>query len=275
MPVVVHWISTGTRELLDLLVYPLTGLDPVWALALLSLLTGLAMLWIYGRFSDQTAIRRSKDRIRGYLLGVRLFQHDVAVVLGLQARILRETLTYFRYSLKPLVIMLLPLILVVTQLYLLFGQRPLAPGTSTLLRVEVASPERLGDVSLEPSPALDVEAGPVRVARTGEVIWRVRARSEGRHALVVRLRERAVEKEVYVGTDWGVVSSLRTSDWLDLLLYSGEPPLDPEGGVRSVELVHPPQEISLAGWRTDWLVCFLIFSMITAFGCKGFFDVEL
>jgi hypothetical protein len=275
MPVVIHWVSTGLREVLDLVVYPLAGLDPVWALALLSLLTGLAMLWIYSRFSDQTGIRSSKDKIRGYLLGVRLFQHDVRVVLGLQARILRETLTYFRHSLTPLAIMLLPLVLVVTQLYLLFGQRPLQPGTTTLLRVQVDAPDLLDRVSLEASPALEVEAGPVRVSRTGEAVWRVKPRIEGRHSILIRVGERRIEKEVYVGTSWGMVSSLRTSDWLDLLLYSGESPLDPEAGVRAVELVHPPQEISLAGWRTDWLVCFLIFSMVTAFGCKGFFGVEL
>jgi hypothetical protein len=263
MPVVIHWVSTGLREVLDLVVYPLAGLDPVWALAFLSLLTGLAMLWIYSRFSDQTGIRSSKDKIRGYLLGVRLFQHDVTVVLGLQARILRETLTYFRHSLTPLAIMLLPLVLVVTQLYLLFGQRPLD------------APDLLDRVRLEASPALEVEAGPVRVPRTGEAVWRVKARTEGRHCIIIRVGERRIEKEVYAGISWGVVSSLRTSDWLDLLLYSGEPPLDPEAGVRAVELVHPPQEISLAGWKTDWLVCFLIFSMVTAFGCKGFFGVEL
>lgn len=275
MPVVIHWISTGLREVLDLVVYPLAGLDPVWALALLSLLTGLAMLWIYSHFSDQTGIRTSKDRIRGYLLGVRLYQHDVTVVLGLQARILRETVTYFRHSLTPLAIMLLPLVLVVTQLYLLFGQRPLEPGSATLLRVQVDTPELLGNVSLETSPALEVEAGPVRVSRTGEAVWRVKARTEGRRSILIRVGEHRIEKEVYAGASWGVVSSLRTADWLDLLLYSGEPPLEPGAGVRAVELVHPPREISLAGWRTDWLVCFLIFSMVTAFGCKGLFGVEL
>ena len=91
-----------------LLLWPFEGVDPIWPLLLVSLLTGLAMLWVFGRVSKQGRIRQVKKSIQGNLLGVRLFQHNVRVVLGLQGRIFRETLTYLKHSLLPMLVVIPP-----------------------------------------------------------------------------------------------------------------------------------------------------------------------
>ena len=78
--------------LFDLLFLPFGGLGPVWALVVFSLLTGVLMLWIFGKVSDQQAIRVIRDRIRGQLIAIRLFGDDLGLLFRLQGRLLRDTL---------------------------------------------------------------------------------------------------------------------------------------------------------------------------------------
>jgi len=272
----IGWINATFTQIFRFLVRPLEGLPPVYALALISLVTGLFMLWIYARFSNQEGIRTSKNRIRGYLFGVRIFQHDMAVVWRLQGQIFRETFRYFRYSMTPLAVMLAPLVLILIQLNLFFGLRPLPEGESTLLKVGLnSSSHALDEVQLLIAEGLEVEAPPVRVPRLREVVWRVRAAQPGRHPVQVQVGERLYTKEVVVGAGWRDVSSLRTSEWFDLLFYSGEPPLPADSGIRSIEVVHPALSLSVLGLGSNWFILFIVFSLIAAFGFKGFFGVSL
>jgi len=47
------------------------------------------MLWIFGKVSNQDAIHKVRDRIRGNLLGVRIFGDEIGIMFRLQGKILR------------------------------------------------------------------------------------------------------------------------------------------------------------------------------------------
>ena len=65
--------------LFGLLFRPFQSFDPIWALIFISLVAGVLMLWLFGKVSNQETIRAVRDRIRGNLLGVRLFGDDPAL----------------------------------------------------------------------------------------------------------------------------------------------------------------------------------------------------
>ena len=65
----------------DLACLPFRALPPMWAMAAISLLSGVAMVWVFGKVSDQRTIKEIRERIRGNLIGVRLFQSDTGVVM--------------------------------------------------------------------------------------------------------------------------------------------------------------------------------------------------
>ena len=56
-------------RLFDGIFWPFMGLDPLWSLTLISFATGILMLWIFGKVSDQDRIKVVRDNIRGNLLG--------------------------------------------------------------------------------------------------------------------------------------------------------------------------------------------------------------
>ena len=77
----------------------------------------------------------------------------------------------------------------------------------------------------------------------------------GRHVLRVHVGDEPVEKELRVGEGWGSVSTLRSSKFLDLLLYPGEPPIRSDA-VESIEITHSPLPLAVFGWSVNWIVFF-------------------
>ena len=269
-------INRSLEAAFTVILIPFRGAGPLIPLLVLSFLSGMLMLWAFGKWSDQEKIRSAKEHIRGQLLGVRLYQHDVRVVLLLQASILRQVATYFRLSLSPVVVLLVPILLILVQLNLFFSHRPLDVGEPTILKVRTDDRVRPASaIGLRAPDGITIETAPVHSSRMQEVSWRIRADHPGAFEAVIESEGQSLTKTIVAGSRWAAVSPIRTRDWFDLLFFSGEPPLPDSAGVTSIELLYPDQPISFLGWQTDWLVTFLIASIVTAFGMKRFFGVEI
>jgi uncharacterized membrane protein (DUF106 family) len=263
----------------DLLFLPLSPLDPFLSLTVFSVLTGLLMVWIFGRVSNQKKIRRIKDRIQANLIAVRLFQNSITVFFRIQGRIFLNTLTYMGLSLKPMIVMIVPVLLILIQLHGRYAARPLEVGEIAVVTVEVAGPELLsrpGGVRLEAGEGIVVEAGPVRIPSRREVVWRVRATEDGEHALEVLAGDDRIVKGIVTGKAAGFISERRTgAGLLDMLLHPGEAPLDPSAPVTSVSIGYPQGEITFLGWNIHWLIWFFVLSIVSGYLLKGLLGVEL
>lgn len=255
------------------LTYPLpTGWLPlIWV----SALTGVLMVWIFGRVSDQDAIRKVRDRIRGHLLGVRLYQHDVATVLRFQGLIFRDTFRYMRHSLVPMLVLIAPVLLILAQLNLHYSRAPLRPGEAAVLKVVVQDAAHLRLLDLQASEGLLIETPPVRIPALKEASWRLRAESAGQQTLTVGLGDRTFEKHVQVGESWQRVSEIRTRSAVLSILYPGEPMLPSSAGIESIEVSHRQASLRLAGWTVHWLVAFLALSIAFGFAFKGPMGVQV
>ena len=277
MITVVDLVNRVLTPIFDLLCWPFLTLAPIWAMTAISLISGVVMVWIFGKVSDQDTIKRLREQIRGNLLGVRLFQRDIAVMLHLQRRIFGDTFRYMRYALAPMVVLLVPVVLIMTQLNLRFDARPLEPGEPVLVKAFVRDAALLdGVVALEVPEGVVVETQGVRIPSTREVAWRVRPDLAGEHRLVVRIGDERLETRLIAGAGWAPVPRLRTgrSAW-ETLLYPGEPPIPGGHSVEAVEIAYPMLALDVFGWRVDWLVAFFVLSMAFGFAFKGVLGVEV
>ncbi len=264
--------------LFELFFRPFRGFEPIWALVVISLVAGVLMLWLFGKVSNQETIKVVRDRIRGNLLGIRLFGDDIGLLFRLQGRVMRQTLTYLRHALIPILVMIVPVIFILIQMNLRFSLRPLKPGESTVVNVTLRDPAALsGGLSLEAPEGVRLETEAVRVPSLMEVSWRVRAEAPGRHTLLVRAGQgAAVEKELVVGERWGKVSPLRTGkSILDNLLYPGEAPIPSSHSVQSVEVIYPSLPIRAFGWNLNWILLFFVLSIVFGYAFKGVIGVEI
>jgi len=262
--------------LFDLVFLPFRSLDPLWGLGVVSLVAGILMLWIFGKVSDQERIRSVRDRIRGNLIGIRLFGDDLGLLFRLQLRIFRQTLTYLRHALWPMLVLLIPVLLILVQLNLRFGARPLEPGESTVLTLTLRQASPLEqDVELSVPTGVTVETPGVRIPSRREVAWRLRVEQPGRHRVTVRAGSDSVEKQLVAGGAWSAVSTLRTAGLVDGLLYPGEPLIDRTSTIASVEVRHAPLPLSLFGFGVDWLLFFFVASLASGFAFRRLLGVEI
>lgn len=275
--VLVNLIHLALTPLFDVICWPLRTLAPVWALGLVSCGSGVLLVWLFGRISDQQRIREVRDRIRGNLLGVRLFRRDVGVVLRLQLRIFADTFRFLRLAAIPMLIMLLPVVLIMTQLNLRFAVRPVEAGQSAVVTAVVRESAFLErPIALEAPEGVVVETPPVKIRDTREIAWRVRVARPGVHALRVQVGGETLAKQIVGGGGWGAVPQRRTGrGWWDALLYPGEPPAPADHAIEAVEIGYPRLELRVAGMRVDWLVVFLLLSIAFGFACRRMLRVEI
>jgi hypothetical protein len=243
-----------------------------------SLLTGVLMLLIFKRTSNQEAIRRAKDLIKAHLLEVRLYKDDLGQSLRAQGAILKANLSYMGHAVRPMLVMIVPIFLVLAQLNLWFGADSLERGERAILKVKLADGwSATGtEVRLDAPAGVVVETPPLRLEEEGEVDWRVRAETPGIHALTIDIGGRTFTKELAVGQkSLSKVPVLRTRRFLDLVLNPGEPPLSKDSGAVSVEVSYPSRHLPFLGWKVNWLVAFFVLSLAFGFALKGFFKVEI
>ncbi len=267
--------NNGMTLLFDLICSPFRALPPAWALIVISLVCGVILLWIFGKVSDQSAIRVIRDRIRGNLIGVRLFQNDISVVLALQGKITWDTLIYMRYSLIPMFILMIPVLLVMTQLNLRFAVRPLQPGEKTMLEVQMKEGEGIGEgATLEVPQGIILETPAVHSREEGRISWRLRADQPGEYVVKVNTPKGSLEKSVSVGEGWGPVPTLRGASLFDQFFYPGEPSIPSDSPFASASLDYPALPMTFFGWPLNWIVGFFIFSLVSGFACKDLLGVE-
>src|SRR5258707_921288 len=115
-------------------------LGPFWSLVVISALGGILLVWIFGKVSNQAAIQKTRNRLSAELIALRLFKDDLRVFFGIQFQVLVWTLKYLRHSLVPMLILMIPTIVILIQLNLHYGARPLRVGEDTLVKVKLRKP---------------------------------------------------------------------------------------------------------------------------------------
>lgn len=276
---VVQLLNSVMNFVFDVVFFPFQSLSPLWGMVFVSLLTGILMLWIFGKVSNQEAIRKVKSRIMGNLLGVMIFQSDIRVTLGLQGRILRDSLTYMRYSLAPMLVMMIPVILIIIQLNLRFSVAPLPEDKTAIVKAHFRSSEALAaPIELEAPEGVVVETPAVRMPSEKQASWRVRGEQPGKHEIQIVTGNGKIAKQLTVGSGWGKVSAQRTGkNALEVLLWPGEKPIDRASPIESIEVLYPAQSlpVPLLGWDINWLIWFFVLSIIFGFAFKGIMGVQI
>ena len=261
-------INGFVETFLSFFLWPFQSLEPVWGLVFISFLTGVSIVWGYKLVSNQSGIVKARDKIRGNLIGIRLYQHDLQTVLRLQLKTLKYTLRYMGYSLLPMLVLSTPMMFLLIQLNYNFSFRPFFPEEVTLLKATFKNPDLLEEVNLEVPSSVVIETLPVNIPSLGEIAWRIRLKEAGQHFLKFHVGNQIVNKELYVGTKWQKVSPLKSSIFSDVLFYYGEEPFPHSFQLSKIEVIYPSLSIQIFGWELHWLWVFFVVSLGTAFVCK-------
>lgn len=271
-------INSILGGLFEVLFWPFRGLSPWFGMIWVSLLTAVLMLSVYRLTSNQDGIRRVKDRIKAHLFELRLYKDNMAVTLRAQRSLLVWNTRYLALNLKPMLVMIVPLLLVLVQLDAWFGQRSFQPGETVLVKVKLR--EGAGPIAAGPelavSPGLALDAPPVRIEDEGEIDWRLKVLEPGDGRLTFTAGAAAFERTVAVARKplTRIPAVAARPRFPDALIHTG-PTLPGETPVASVEVRYPAARLGFFGLRVHWLLAFFVLSIILGFSLKGLFKVEI
>jgi len=262
--------------LLDLAILPFRNLDPVWALTAVSLVSGLFFLLIFKWTSNQDALFQSKQKVKAHLLELRLFGSDMVLTLRAQRDLLMANLRYVSHTLKPMAILLLPMMLLLVQLDARYARQPLQVGDTALLRVSLAADAPTGTwPALELPDGVAVDGPPLRIPSLREINWRLRVQAPGIHRLRIVTSQGSAEKLLYAGDGLYPISDDIRQSGLASLAQAAEPRLDSAARIQSISLEHPERQLRILGWNVHWLLFFFVVSVVPAYLVKGLFGVEV
>jgi len=285
-------INSIVGAIVNAALLPFRSLSPMVGLTVFSLVSGVAMLYVFKWTSDQEGIDLVKRKIYAGIFEIRLFNDDLRAIMAAQRDIFRYNLSYLRLSLRPLLFMMVPFVLVIAQLQLHYGYQGLAVDQPVIVKVTLVAPAGPGDAGstddagdaggggtaapLAPPPdvQLDVPDGlrldtpRLWIPSLNEVAWRLVPEATGSYELGIRVGSETFTKSVVVGSQGGKRSPLRADNLLDQILYPGEPGFPSGAGVASIEVMYPEGTVNFFGWQTHWLIPFFIITVALAFVLK-------
>lgn len=273
-------INLALGKAFELVLAPFAGLNPLWGLSVISVFTGIVMVFIFKYISNQDGIRRAKALVRGYFLEVWIYKHEFRNVFGSIGRILKANFVYMRFAVAPLIVMMIPVILIMVHLNLFYGFSGFNPGETILITVKWDNAAVLRDSTLTANcdEGLKVETKPSRAMGKNEAVWRIEGIAEGLHTLTVSWKDGEVSKDILIGSNRIQKISPKkshVSSFSEAFFSPGEPPLSGDNGVIGVFVNYPEVEVNFLGFEMHWIIIFFLLSIIAGFALKGVFGVEI
>jgi uncharacterized membrane protein (DUF106 family) len=262
-------VNAMLDRLFDLLLRPLRPLPVLMSLAVVSLLTAIAILLVVRATSNQRALEAVKRQMYADLLEMRLFNDDLRGMWRAQWSMLRHNGRYLRLSLVPALWTLVPLALVLTQLQFHFGYAEVGVGEPVLVTAVVKSRGDLPGVALEPPRGVRVDTAAIRFPALQQVVWRVVADSPGEFVLGVRAGGATYEKTLCISGGLARRSPVRPAPRLiDQLRYPSETPLPDSAALASIGVAYADRPIDVIGWQVPWIAAYIALSFAFALALK-------
>lgn len=273
------------NKVFDLALAPLELLGAAAALIVVSGVFGVLALYVFKYISWQAGIKSAKDRIKGHMIEIRLFQDDLRIVLRAVGMVLVRNTQYLGLNFGPILPLAIPFAFLTAQFVVRYAYDPLPvvaadarllPGQGTLIEVQLADGRwgEAGGLTLELPEGLRVLSPLVRAPGVGRAWVEVAPAAAGVHEIAFALPsgERGT-KQVVVGDAAPRVLQPRrvsTRDWYRLddpnhwpVLWPAEPAFASDSAFRSIALSYPKRDLGwLPGGELGILITVVVASMV-------------
>ena len=153
------------------------------------------------------------------------------------------------------------------------GCAPRRASTILTVTVDGQDPVTQLDVELSLQAGLIQETPALRIDKTGEILWRIRAVRPGEYQIKLHVGGQEFKKRVVVGIDSPHLSPARyPANNLNVLLYPAEPALRSEASVSAIQLFYPRSRAVYAGLSSASWILFGA-SLVFGYALRGLFGV--
>ncbi|GEM_PF-495852 len=243
-------LNHAANSIFDLLLTPLEAVGQEFALIMVSGVFGVLALLVFKHISSQKGIKAAKDKIKGHMIEIRLYQDDLVLVSKAIGKVLMRNLQYVGLNFGPFIPLSIPFAFVIAQMVVRYGFVPmpvqedythLLGGEGITVVVELADNYKgqVSDLELILPEGIEATSKLVAVPARGKAYQEVVPTRSGEFELKVVLGGNEVIKKLYAGdVTPRSLQGKRVSSVLSSVLWPAEDTVPGDSGIASVELRH-------------------------------------
>lgn len=275
-------INRAMTAAFDALLTPFELLGMEFTLITVSGIFGILALILFKHISWQKGIKATKDRIKGHMIEIRLYQDDLVIVARAVGKVLLRNFQYLALNFGPILPLLIPFMFVLAQFVVRYAFEPvpvtpdpagLLAGQGTLITVELdeAHKQDIAGLTIEYPDGLEPLKGKpvVRIPATGKAYHEIVATKPGDYEIAFKLADGTrVTKRLVAGAETHVrwMQPERVGSALVAVLWPVEETFGSDSGFAKISFEYPESDL---GWLPmsgvlGVLVVFFVASM--AFG---------
>jgi len=229
------------------------------------------MLWVFRKTSDQQAMKTVKRRVYASLLELRVFADEPSVTWRAQKSLFAANFRYMGLALRPALVMVAPVALLLIHLEAFYGRAPLPVGREAVVTLATAG---LVAADLDAPAAVAVETPPVHIVDEREISWRIRPMAAGSARLQFNVAGQPSAMTIESGGGPRFVPGRAVSSAWSAIWNPGQKRIGPSA-VKWIDVRYPETSIDVFGLHCNWLLWFLLVSMVSALLLKKRFGVVL
>jgi len=242
----------------DALLTPFELLGNGTAIVLVSGIFGILALLLFKQISWQAGIKATKDRIKGHMIAIRIYQDDLGIVFASVIKIVLRNFQYLALNFGPILPIFAPFVLVASQLVVRYAFAPLPvvdvakaeamlPGRGRSLEVKMkhGHESEAMDLTVHMPAHLKALSPLVRNAHDGIAVLEFVAVSPGTDDVQFRIGDRVVGTKAVVAGKPAPRSMQpeRVSGFWSSWLWPAEPTFAPDSPIESVRFSYPDHDL--------------------------------
>ena len=249
---------------------------PLVGLGVLSTIIGVAMLWVFGKTSNQKRMKQIKRKVYASLLELRVFADEPGVTWRAQKSLFAANFRYMGLALKPALFLALPMVLLIIHMESFYSRAPLAVGREAIVTMGMAPgwDARSAAPTVKAPAGLEIAGPPVRAESAREISWRVVPRGEVSGQMLFQVGGAEVARSVEAGSRQRYVAGKSVRSAVGALWDPAQPRVAADA-VEWVDVEYPDASLSAFGVRLNWLIWFFGISVVAALLLKKRFGVVI
>ena len=259
-------INQIINAIFDLIWYPFNNLDPFLSIMAVSFITGIIASVIYRFTANQQAIGELNKKIKAYILELRIFDFDPGLIIKSLKNIFKNFFVYLYYSVKPMLILFIPVIIILMQLHYRYSYSSLDPGDNTVVTVKLSEKFDILDdeIDISVSKNLKILTRPVRILQKQEISWKIGAENFGDGKLSLRINDNIYEKNIVISKSTRkIVPTSVDGNIFDLIKNIGGDYISGDQLIKSINVQYPSGSVLFLGLNIHWIIIFLLFSLLS------------
>jgi len=264
------FMAQWLRTLADWVILPFDYPGGVVGLTVFSVLSGVGMLWVMGKTTNQAGMEQARERMLASVYEIRLFLDSPRRVLSAQGQLFLWNARYIGHMLPAFVILLPPLVLMYMPLDIRYGWEPLPIGESVMIVVDIeeGADGQLLEVAVDESSGVRITSPLLYAPDERKVYLRGEVSREAGNTLALRMGDSLVTKELWGASDRSFVSPECASGFAHLWAIGMEEPIADGSGIAAIVVEHEPRMMNVVGIPMPWWVYWLVVSVIAALAMR-------